>query len=63
MSLPSESQHDWQDEESTHFRTTLKKIEQLRERIDDEGSGSEIGAAAHCSELNHRYHRSAEASL
>jgi organic radical activating enzyme len=50
------SQYEWQDKESIHFRRTLKKIERLRERIDDEGSDLEIGAAMLTrSELNHRY--------
>jgi organic radical activating enzyme len=50
------SQYEWQEGESAHFRSTLRKIEKLRERIDAEGSALEIGASMLTrSELNHRY--------
>jgi hypothetical protein len=36
--------YDWQNGDSRHFSTTLKKIEHLRTRIRNEGSQLEIGA-------------------
>jgi hypothetical protein len=50
------SLYDWQEGDSPSFYGTLKKIEKLRNRIDKEGSGLEIGASilTHA-EFNHRY--------
>ncbi|MGD0338897.1 MAG: radical SAM protein [Bacteroidota bacterium] len=50
------SMYDWQDGESVHFRTTLQKIQGLRDRIEKEGSKLEIGASILTrTEWNHRY--------
>jgi hypothetical protein len=50
------SQYDWQLSESEHFINTLKKIENLRQRIDATGSKLEIGAAMLTrTKFNHRY--------
>ena len=50
------SMYDWQENDSESFRSTLKKIEGLRNRIEKEGSKLEIGAAILTRrELNHRY--------
>ncbi|MFC1791525.1 hypothetical protein ACFL0I_03565 [Gemmatimonadota bacterium] len=39
------SLYDWQENDSPYFTTTLRDMEALRERIEKEGSGLEIGAA------------------
>jgi hypothetical protein len=39
------SLYDWQDGETASFRRTIRNIEGLRRRIDDEGSRLQIGAA------------------
>jgi hypothetical protein len=50
------SLYDWQKKDSEYFINTLKKIEDLRRRIDQEGSQLEIGATMLTRiELNHRY--------
>jgi hypothetical protein len=50
------SMYEWQDAITPHFTHTLKKIEQLRNRIEREGSKLEIGASMLTrSEWNHRY--------
>lgn len=50
------SLYDWQENDSEDFIKTLKKIEVLRRRIDQEGSKLEIGATMLTrTELNHRY--------
>lgn len=50
------SMYDWQEGESEHFITTLRKIEGLRNRIEKEGSRLEIGASILTrTGLNHRY--------
>jgi hypothetical protein len=50
------SLYDWQEDDSGYFRNTLKKIQDLRRRIGQEGSKLEIGAAMLTrTELNHRY--------
>ena len=50
------SLYDWQEEDSLSFLGTLKKIEMLRNRIDKEGSGLEIGVSMLTrTDFNHRY--------
>lgn len=50
------SLYDWQENDSEYFTNTLKKIEDLRLRIDQEGSQLEIGAAMLTrTELKHRF--------
>ncbi len=50
------SLYEWQENDSEHFITTLKKFEGLRNRIEKEGSKLEIGASMLTrTELNHRY--------
>ena len=50
------SQYEWQTGESDHFRRTLHKIQDLRGKIDQEGSRLEIGASMLTrTPVNHRY--------
>lgn len=50
------SMYEWQQGESEHFTTTLRKIEELRNRIEKENSKLEIGASMLTrSSLNSRY--------
>ncbi len=50
------SLYDWQNGKSKYFLNTLKKINDLRYRIDKEGSSLEIGASILTrKELNHKY--------
>jgi MoaA/NifB/PqqE/SkfB family radical SAM enzyme len=50
------SLYDWQENDSGSFRYTLKKIEGLHNRIENEGSKLEIGASLLTrAEWNHRY--------
>ncbi len=50
------SMYEWQENQSDHFIQTLRKIEQLRARIEKEGSGLEIGASMLTrTEFNNRY--------
>lgn len=50
------SLYDWQENVSESFRNTLRKIEELRNSIEKEGSKLEIGASIlTCQEWNHRY--------
>lgn len=50
------SMYDWQQNESEHFISTLKKIEAFRNRIEKENSKLEIGASILTHKnLNHRY--------
>lgn len=50
------SLYDWQDGDSDYFLETLKKIENLRKRVDREGSRLEIGASILTRrEVNHKY--------
>lgn len=50
------SMYDWQETETEHFINTLKKIEELRNRVEKENSKLEIGASILTRRgLNHRY--------
>jgi hypothetical protein len=50
------SLYDWQENVSESFRNTLRKIEELRNSIEKEGSKLQIGASIlTCQEWNHRY--------
>lgn len=50
------SLYDWQETEEEYFKNTLKKISDLRKRIEQEGSSLEIGASILTRrDLNHRY--------
>lgn len=50
------SLYDWDENDSESFKSTLRKIEGLRNRIEKEGSELEIGASILTrKELNHRY--------
>ncbi|MBS4058969.1 MAG: radical SAM protein, partial [Bacteroidetes bacterium] len=50
------SMYDWQEKEAVYFTASLKKIENLRNYIEKEGSPLEIGASILTrKEWNHRY--------
>lgn len=50
------SMYEWQENDSEHFTNTLKKIEDLRNCVEREGSKLEIGASILTrQEWNHRY--------
>ena len=50
------SMYEWQERDSEHFVTTLKKLEGLRKRIETEGSRLELGASMLTrTEWNERY--------
>ncbi|MEL7658424.1 MAG: hypothetical protein AAGU75_21240, partial [Bacillota bacterium] len=50
------SMYEWQEGESEHFTNTLKKIEELRNRVEKVNSKLEIGASILTRRgLNHRY--------
>jgi len=50
------SMYEWQERDSQHFTTTLRKLEGLRKRIEAEGSRLELGASMLTrTEWNERY--------
>jgi hypothetical protein len=58
------SLYDWQDGDSAYFIETLKKIRNLRSRIEKEGSNLEIGASILTrTEWNHKYSHVGMAAL